>query len=64
MGIEPTSNPWQGLVLPLNHARLLPTRILDPSYQASNAQGGTRTRKPFGIRPSNVRVCQFRHLGI
>ena len=25
------------------------------------ARGGTRTRKPFGIRPSNVRVCQFHH---
>ena len=26
-----------------------------------NARGGSRTRKPFGIRPSNVRVCQFHH---
>ena len=26
-----------------------------------SARGGTRTRKPFGIRPSNVRVCQFHH---
>ena len=28
------------------------------------AQGGTRTRKPCGIRPSNVRVYQFHHLGL
>ena len=23
MGIEPTSQPWQGRVLPLNHARII-----------------------------------------
>lgn len=26
------------------------------------AQKGTRTLKPFGMRPSNARVYQFRHL--
>ena len=26
------------------------------------AQRGTRTLKPFGMRPSNARVYQFRHL--
>ncbi len=53
MGIEPTSEPWQGPVLPLNHARSsLITKPLKKS-----AQEGTRTLKPCGIRPSNVRVC-------
>ena len=28
MGIEPTSQPWQGRVLPLNHARALYLLIL------------------------------------
>ncbi len=27
-----------------------------------SAQRGTRTLKPFGMRPSNARVYQFRHL--
>ncbi len=27
------------------------------------AEGGTRTPTDYSTRPSNVRVCQFRHLG-
>jgi len=34
---------------------------LQRAVAGSRARGGTRTRKPFGIRPSNVRVCQFHH---
>ena len=34
------------------------------SLQKKSAQGGTRTRRPRGIRTSSVRVCQFRHLGV
>src|SRR5213080_4307238 len=40
----------------------LPTRRL--SQTKNRARGGTRTRKPFGIRPSNVRVYQFHHPSI
>ena len=29
----------------------------------SGAEGGTRTRKGFPTRPSNVRVYQFHHFG-
>ena len=28
------------------------------------AEGGTRTPTSYLTRPSNVRVCQFRHFGI
>lgn len=42
--------------------------IFEPFFTASQAgvsgaQGGTRTRTPYGIRPSNVGVYQFRHPG-
>ncbi len=30
----------------------------------SRAEGGTRTPTGYPTRPSNVRVCQFRHLGL
>ena len=106
-GIEPSSNAWQALVLPLNHARnigelfgeLFPQEsplssvtargifrrkpdssvphqhalarsrsTIEPHPRDStilpkSAQEGTRTLKPFGIRTSSVRVCQFHHLG-
>ena len=32
--------------------------------QVTGAEGGTRTPTSYLTRPSNVRVCQFRHFGM
>lgn len=34
-----------------------------PVHSVTGAEGGTRTPMDYSTRPSNVRVCQFRHLG-
>ena len=33
-------------------------------FKIAGAEGGTRTPTSYLTRPSNVRVCQFRHFGM
>ena len=53
--VLPTYSRW-GRAFPVRLSRLMP-------YRSGGAEGGTRTPTGCPTRPSNVRVCQFRHFG-
>ena len=38
--------------------------VLLKIFEILGAEGGTRTPTSYLTRPSNVRVCQFRHFGM
>jgi hypothetical protein len=48
--------------------RDVPDVLLSPLFATlkfcAGAEGGTRTPTSYLTRPSNVRVCQFRHFGM
>ncbi len=62
MGVGEKYNPTQKKPHRLNGGAL--EGIYGMPCQASGAEAGTRTRKGFPTRPSNVRVYQFHHFGI